>query len=195
MQEMTQPAFLSDGEIIDLFWNRSDSAIPETERKYGKYLFSVAENLLSDPKECEACKDETYLRVWNAIPPERPAVFSSYLSRLVRHAALDRFRGREGKEKAQSSLNLSLVELSETISDGNTVSHSFESRELGRAINDFVAGLPTLRRVLFVSRYFYGKTVEEIAATYSIPPPSVYRILSQIRGKLKIYLTEKEFLP
>ena len=192
MQDKTSSPNLSDREIVDLFWNRNESAIPETDRKYGEELFRIAYRILSDPSECEACKNEIYLKVWNSIPPARPDVLASYLSRLIRNVALDRYREREFRARLTSDVTEAMREYNETIPDEASVSRELETQELGKAINGFVEGLSPLRRALFVSRYYYGKTVEEIAAYFSISTFAVYRALKKIRKDLKNYLKERE---
>ena len=121
MQGKTSSPNLSDREIVDLFWNRDESAIPETDRKYGEELFRIAYRILSDPSECEACKNEIYLKVWNSIPPARPDVLASYLSRLIRNVALDRYREREFRARLTSDVTEAMREYNETIPAGKVI--------------------------------------------------------------------------
>ena len=195
MQALTSSPHLSDEELIALFWGRDKSAIPETNRKYGKALFRIARRILSDPKECEACRDEAYLRAWNAIPPKRPAVFPAYLTRLVRNAALDRYRETASQKRVPADFTESLDELSHVLSDETSLSRDLEARELGRAISDFLATLSERQRALFVARYYYGEPLEKVAAKLSFSRSAAYREIEKIRKDLKNHLTEKELIP
>ena len=194
--EQTKPTpFLSDKEIIRLYWTRNETAIAETDRKYGKLLIRVAGRVLSDPIECEECKTDTYLRVWRSIPPTKPRYFPGFLSSIARIVAVNRYRKKKQQTKIPNGMTVALEELAGALPDAANPQEAAEDHELGEAINGFVASLPTQRRALFVLRYYFAEPVTEIAASLSIPLSTAYRELEKIRQNLKEYLERKELYP
>ena len=83
---------LTDDEIIDMYWERNENAINETDKKYGNYLFTIANNIVNDKMDCEECVNDTYLGTWNRIPPTRPNIFKVFLSKIVRNIAISKYR-------------------------------------------------------------------------------------------------------
>lgn len=191
---MVRPAkkeYLPDETIIDLYWDRNEKAIEETDRKYGKYLFAVAYNIVYDNMDCEECLNDTYLNTWNAIPPKRPSVFQAFLTRIMRNQAVDKFRARSAAKRVPSELMVSLDELEDCIANDLTVEEELEVRELARALNTYLHSLSEREQFIFVCRYYYADRIASIAKMLKISEPTVFRSLADIRNGLKEHL-EKE---
>ena len=188
-----QAAVLADEKIIDLYWERNEQAISETDKKYGKYLFTIAYNIVHDRLDCEECLNDTYLGTWNRIPPTRPNVFQVFLSRIMRNIAIDRFRKNTAAKKIPSELVCSLEELDDCITDGMTVEEEYAVREIARVLNDYLRELPDRSEFIFVCRYYFSDYVKKIAEMLKVSEDTVYLELSNMRKLLKERL-EKEGL-
>lgn len=186
-------AVLADEKIIDLYWERNEQAISETDKKYGKYLFTIAFNIVHDRLDCEECLNDTYLGTWNRIPPTRPNVFQVFLSRIMRNIAIDRFRKNTAAKKIPSELVCSLEELDDCITDGMTVEEEYAVREIARVLNDYLRELPDRSEFIFVCRYYFSDYVKKIAEMLKVSEDTVYLELSNMRKLLKERL-EKEGL-
>lgn len=184
---------LADEKIIDLYWERDEQAISETDKKYGKYLFTIAYNIVHDRLDCEECLNDTYLGTWNRIPPTRPNVFQVFLSRIMRNIAIDRFRKNTAAKKIPSELVCSLEELDECIADGMTVEEEYAVREIARVLNDYLRELPDRSEFIFVCRYYFSDYVKKIAEMLKVSEDTVYRELSQMRKELKVRLEKEGF--
>lgn len=184
---------MEDERIVELFWRRSEEAIRETEAKYGSYCHKTAMSILGSAEDAEECVNDTLLRAWESIPPQRPAVFKSFLIKIVRSLALDRFRANSALKRGGGQLPLVLDELRECIGGSGDASTEAEARELGNAIREFVGRLPERERIFFVRRYFFTASVSDIAKGYDTSAGAVSASLDRTRKKLKNYL-EKEGL-
>lgn len=182
---------MEDERIVELYWERSESAISETAKKYGKYCHYIAYNVLSSDPDAEECVNDTYLRVWNAIPPARPRAFKSFIGTVTRNLALDRYHENRA-EKRNKNADLAFEELLECIpdstEDGRELSDEMALRD---AINGFLESLPKKTRIIFVRRYWYLSPVAHIAGDLGMSNSNVKVILMRTRKKLKEYL-EKE---
>ena len=178
----------NDEKLIDMYWERNPDAIQETDRKYGNVLQKVAYNILSDYQDCEECQNDTYFRVWKAIPSTRPTVFSTFLVRIMRWVALSRYKEKSRKKRIPSQLTLSLEELEDTISSEVLVEESYEAKEIGEMISNFVWSLNDRQRYLFMDRYYLAEPVEKTAAELAISVQTAYRELGKIKQSLKEYL-------
>lgn len=183
--------YLSDETIIDLYWDRNEKAIEETDRKYGKYLFAVAYNIVYDSMDCEECLNDTYLSTWNSIPPKRPTVFQAFLTRIMRNQAVDKFRTRSAAKRIPSELMISLDELEDCIANDLSIEEEIEVKELARALNNYLRSLPEREQFIFVCRYYYADKIASIAKMLKISEPTVFRSLSDMRNGLREHL-EKE---
>ena len=183
--------YLSDETIIDLYWDRNEKAIEETDRKYGKYLFAVAYNIVYDSMDCEECLNDTYLSTWNTIPPKRPTVFQAFLTRIMRNQAVDKFRTRSAAKRIPSELMISLDELEDCIANDLSIEEEIEVKELARALNNYLRSLPEREQFIFVCRYYYADKIASIAKMLKISEPTVFRSLSDMRNGLREHL-EKE---
>lgn len=180
-----QAAVLTDEKIIELYWARNEQAIGETDKKYGKYLFTIAYNIVHDRLDCEECLNDTYLGTWNRIPPTRPSVLQAFLSRIMRNIAIDRFRKNTASKKVPSELMCSLEELDDCIADGMTVEEEYAVREIARVLSDYLRELPDRSEFIFVCRYYFSDYVKKIAEMLKVSEDTVYRELAEMRQGLK----------
>ncbi len=191
MTSKQQEAFLSDEQIIDLYFAREERAIAETDKKYCQYLHTVAYSILENEQDAEECLQDTYLRVWNAVPPERPSVFHAFLAKIARNLSLNRLKTAKRKKRVPSEVSLSLDELGECMSDGDNMARQMQSAAIACVINRYLDSVPNRRMYVFVSRYFYFLTIPQIAKRLSCSTSVVNRELAEIRRELRIEL-EKE---
>lgn len=182
---------MKDDQIIELYWQRDENAIRETQTQYGKYCHAIAEHILHDDKDAEECVNDTWLQAWNNIPPQRPTYLQLYLAKITRNLAFGRYRTSHAKKRGGGEANAVLEELAECLAGTSDVETEYLGQELADSINRFVRSLPELKGNLFVRRYFYTEPVSEIAKRYGLTENHIMVILSRVRKKLKIYL-EKE---
>lgn len=179
-----------DAKIIQLYWDRDESAIAHTDEKYGKYCHSIAYNILHSHPDAQECVNDTYLQVWNAIPPQRPDRFRAFLGKIVRNLALNRY-AHSHAQKRSGTLAVALDEVAEFLPDPKETGDFTEELRLREVINGFVASLPKETRIIFVRRYWYMSSVRNIARDLSIPVGTVKSILFRTRKQFRDYL-EKE---
>lgn len=183
---------MEDRHIIQLFLRRAETAVGALADKYGKQLHKLARNILGDREDAEECVNDTYLAVWNAIPPNEPDPLSAYVLRIGRNTALKRLRGNMA-QKRNTTYDLSLEELSSCISSCD-LNEALNARALGQAIDAFLDTLSKENRSLFVRRYWFGDSVKDIARSVGLTENTVSVRLNRTRGKLKDYLTQEGFL-
>lgn len=183
-------ALASDEEIIELYWNRDESAIGETDRKYGKYLLSVAHNILCDKQDCEECLNDSYLGVWRAIPPERPRVLRAFLTVILRRNAINKYNYLTAKRRVPSALTESLEELDGSI--GSDERDEERAKHLGGLISDYLRSVSKRRRYIFMSRYYLLEPIESIARELGVSRSTIDKELSAIRTELRAYLEREE---
>lgn len=176
---------MEDKKIIDLYWQRSEEAISQTESKYGAYCHSIAWNILYDHEDTEECVNDTWLRTWDTIPPQRPGVFQTFLGKITRNLSLDRWR-RNHAQKRDSGILLALDELDECVPCTN--SNMSEDLAIREALNGFLRGLKPVHRKVFLRRYWYMSPVKEIAEDYGLSESKVKMLLLRTREKLKAHL-------
>ena len=162
---------MEDSKIIDLYFERSQSAIKETHEKYGHYCHTIAYNVLYSYEDAEECVNDTYLRAWKSIPPHRPSRLSAFLGKITRNLALDRYDSRTAK-KRECPLELALEEISECVPDVSAERES-DGGVLRDAINSFLASLPRRTRIIFMQRYWYLSSISEISASLGISESNV----------------------
>lgn len=177
---------MDDNKIIQLFFARMDSAISALSKKYGTRLQRTALNILGDPQDAEEAVNDTYLALWNKIPPERPDPLGVYVCRVVRNIALKQLRTSTA-QKRNNHYDLSLEELTESLS-GGTLEETLDTRILGDAINHFLDTLQTEQRVLFVRRYWFGDSIRGIARDLGLTENATTVRLHRLRTQLKDYL-------
>lgn len=182
---------LSDEQIIQLYWDRNETAITATDEKYGRYLYTIAYNVLHDRLDCEECLNDTYLGTWNRIPPTRPAAFMVFLSKIMKNIAVDRHRKNTAEKRVPGELTASLDELEDCIPAGESVEDEFTRGEIVRILNDYLRTLKERQLTVFVSRYYYCDTLDSIAEMTGTSVNTVLRDLAAIRKGLAARL-EKE---
>ena len=187
---MTQ---LEDSKIISLFFERSEQAVEELNRKYGPAVKKTAANILSDRLDVEECVNDTYLRVWNSIPPQNPNPLVSYVCKIARNLAIDRYHANKA-EKRNESFDLVLEEMEECIPSGMNVETEYDAKELTASINRFLSTLNREDRFLFVRRYWYGDSIADLAAMTKGNTDRISVRLFRIREKLKKSLVKEGLL-
>jgi RNA polymerase sigma-70 factor (ECF subfamily) len=184
---------LSDDEIVELYWQRQEKAIHATDKKYGKYLYTVAYNILRDGQDSEESLNDTYLGAWNAMPPNRPNRLHVFLSKITRNISLGRVRKRTAEKRIPPELILSLEELDDGMCFEVGEDEKYLIRQLGYILNDYLASLSDRRTFIFVCRYYYGDSVESIAKMLGLSVNTISRELSTIRRGLKEILAKEGF--
>lgn len=184
---------MEDCDIIQLYFDRDEQAIAETSAKYGNYCRSIALNILNNPQDAEECVNETYLKAWNAIPPNRPVLFKTFLGRITRNLSFNQYRKMNAEKRGNGQMNVILDELEECLSDGNDSSKEFSRTELVEAINEFLKKLPQTQRIMFVRRYWYADPVSQIAKRCGVSENAVSVALNRLRRKLHNELLERGF--
>lgn len=182
---------MDEKQIIELYWVRSERAIDETARKYGRFCHSIAFNILSNYQDSEECVNDTYLHSWNAIPPRRPDKLSAFLGRITRNLALNRYVRDNAQKRGGGQMVYALEELAECIPDPNTVERRVDDRLLAEKLNIFLSQLPGDNRRIFLRRYWQLSTVKEIASDLGVSESKVKMSLMRTRGKLKNYLEQE----
>ena len=185
---------MDDEAILSLYWQREHAAVTETERKYGRLCFSVANNILTNREDSEECVNDTWLHAWNSIPPARPLRFSAWLARITRNLAVSRLRERGAQKRGGGEIPLVLEELSECIPGSSDPQRSVERQELAEAVNRFLAGLDPAVRDLFVARYFYAVPLTELSDHTGWTVGKVKSLLRRTRLKLRTTLNEEGLL-
>ena len=185
-------AFLTDKQIIDLYWHRDESAIEETDKKYGRMLFRIAYNLLSDRMDCEECKNDTYVRAWRSIPPTRPRVLPAYLTEIMRRVAINKYKQKTSQRRVPSELTVSMDELRDSLQNEASLGGERDAEEIGKVINAFLREIPERRRYIFIERFYFAEHVEEIATELSVSVATVYREIERIKKDLKVYLERND---
>lgn len=178
---------MEDHRIVDLYFARSEQAIAETQRKYGRYCRAVAYNILLSREDAEECENDTYLRAWNAIPPHRPSRLATFLGKITRNLALDRYDRMHTQKRAHTAAVFE--EMEECLPSGDA--SPADEIALKEAINGFLSTLTKRDRVIFMRRYWYMLPLRDIAQGMAVTESGVKAILSRTRLKLKHYL-EKE---
>lgn len=181
---------MEDGQIIELYWNRDQRAIGETDGKYGKLLHGIAWNVLRSREDSEECVNDTYLRAWEAIPPTRPGAFRVWLGQITRNLSLDRWKSRRA-EKRGGGAELLLGELEDCLPAPAGRQRTVEDGELAELLNVFLRRLSREGRAMFLRRYWYGESVAEVAEALGCGEGKVKSSLFRSRKALREYL-EKE---
>lgn len=182
---------MEDVQIVQLYFERREQAIEETAGKYGKYLFSIAHNILSSNRDAEETVNDTYLGAWNSIPPHRPHRLSTYLGKITRRISLDKWKANRTQKRGGGEVTLALQELEDCLAGTDTPQQRLEQKELTAQINVFVKMLPDTEQKLFIRRYWYLDPVKTIAKEYGFSESKVKSMLSRTRSKLKTHLQKE----
>lgn len=184
---------MEDEKIIELYWERNQSAITQTEQKYGSYCRRIADNILYDREDCEECLNDTWLRAWNSMPTERPRILSAFLGAITRNLSLDRYRRKHSAKRGKGEIPYIFDELRDCAGREEPSAH-IEQKELISGINRFLAGLDTESRVIFVRRYWYMDSIGTIAGRLAVSESKVKSSLFRSRKKLREYLEREGLL-
>lgn len=184
---------MEDEKIVSLYWDRNEAAIRETEEKYDRYLTKIAYNILSSHEDSRESVNDTYLAAWNSMPPHKPSVLSTYLAKLTRRISIDIFRGRNRQKRQGSEYALSLSELGDCVSGGNTTEEIVNVRLLADAIGLYLRTLPEDARNLFIGRYYFLDSLREAAAYCGMTESKAKTVLYRTRLGLKEYLEKEGF--
>ena len=183
---------MEDTKIIDLYFARNETAITETDQKYGAYCRSIAWNILQNHEDSEECVSDTWLRAWNAMPPQRPRVLRQFLAKITRNLSLDRFRAGHAQKRGSGEVPLALEELKECVGSGDPATDA-ERKLLEELIGQFLQQLSERDRGVFLRRYFYMESHKDIAARYGMKETNVRLCLSRTRQRLREYLRKEDF--
>lgn len=186
---------MNDEKIIELFFRRDEQAIRESMNAYGAYCRAVAAGILNDPADIEEAVADTWLAVWDAIPPHRPQYLRLFLGRITRNQAIGIWRKHNAKSRGSGQAALALEELGECVSPEGSPEQVVDAAELRRAINRFLKEQPIQRRQVFLRRYFYMEDIPTIAHRYDLKEVNVRMMLSRTRQKLKKFLTQEGYIP
>ena len=182
---------MEDHAIIDLYWAREERALEETDRKYGPYCRTIAHQILHSREDTEECVNDTWLRAWNAIPPQRPCVLSAFLGKITRNLSLDRCRLTRADKRGGGTVAVALEELGDCVPSSNSVEQAVEYTELTRQLDTFLRTLPEKECCLFLRRYWYLDSTRDMSARFSMSESSVKTMLHRTRNKLRTYLTQQ----
>ena len=179
---------MNDNEIIELYWQRSENAISESQQKYGGYCGTIARNILHSAEDAEECVNDTWAKAWNVIPPSKPNRLSVFLGRITRTLAIDRWRAKSTQKRGNGEISLCLDELAECVSNNDSI---VDDLILKDALERFLRGLKADAAQLFLLRYWYMLPIKDIALRRSVSEGAVKMSLSRTRAALREFL-EKE---
>lgn len=182
---------MDDKKIVELFWERSEAAIYETADKYGGYCQYISYNILHNYEDAQECVNDTYLKAWKAIPPHRPNRLSTFLGKITRNLSLNRLKKYTAEKRGFGQAEIALAEMEDCIPATGSVDEAIDEKFLAESINVFLSGLPKIKRQIFVRRYWYMSSIQDISAEYGMSESKIISMLFRIRAKLKLHL-EKE---
>ena len=185
---------MQDEQIVELYWQRDESAIAVTQEKYNAYLMKIARNILNNTEDSEESVNDTYLAAWNSMPPQKPSVLSAYLGKLTRRISISLYRKKNSKKRQGSEYALSLAELEDVMSHGDTPETEMEAALLGEVINRFLRTLTAAERNTFIGRYYYMDPLKEVAAYCGLTEAGAKTMLYRTRQKLKEALAKEGFI-
>ena len=176
---------MEDSAIVDLYWQRSERAIPETECKYGGYCHTVAMRIVNNREDAEECVNDTWLGAWNSMPENRPSYLAPYLAKLTRWLSISKLKTQNRLKRGGGEIMLSLAELDSELGEGTDLARQIELKELSDYLDVFLTGLPIEERKVFLARYWYAASIREIAEKSSYSESKVKSMLLRTRRKLK----------
>ncbi|MBR6768091.1 MAG: sigma-70 family RNA polymerase sigma factor [Clostridia bacterium] len=180
---------MNDHRIIELYFARDEEAIKQTDIKYGKLCHSVAYNILNNNEDSEECVNDTYIGVWNAIPPTRPNNFMAFVCKITRNLSLKRLEAMSRQKRSQAIL-ISLDELAEVLSD-ESIANRVSDEDIGKLISDFLRNEKSEIRDVFIRKYYFFDSIGDIARRYDFTESKVKNMLHHTRTKLKDFLIKE----
>lgn len=184
---------MEDTRIVDLYWARSESAIAETSKKYGKYCYSIAFSILENAEDADESVNDTYLDAWNAMPPHRPAVLSAFLGKITRRLSIQKWRMKHAEKRGGGEITLALEELADCVPSDNNVEREIEAAELAKNLNAFFQTLSLNERDIFIGRYWFMLPIAEISAKTGFGESKIKMMLLRTRKKLRAYLKRRGY--
>lgn len=182
-----------DNEIIRRFFERDESALAAVSKKYGKYCGAIARNILGNEQSAEECVNDTLMRLWETIPPDRPSYLPAFIGKIARNIALNGIRASNALKRGGGEIDAVLDEIGELVSNADSVEDAAERHELMSAVNDFLGTLPENKRMVFVLRYWHCESISEIAMCLGMSQSNVSNVLRRERKKLMDYLNKRGF--
>jgi len=184
---------VNDEQIVDLYWQRDETAVQLTSDKYEAYLTRIAHNILSDLEDSRECVNDTYLRAWNSMPTNRPKVLSTFLGKIARNIAIDLFRRKNSAKRYASEYALSLSEIEDSFKGGDSTEHEVDARMLDKAIVHFLRELPEDARNTFIARYYFFDSLKDVASYCCMSEAKLKSMLYRTRQSLRAYLIKEGF--
>lgn len=184
---------MEDKEIVDLYFDRNEEAINQSNIKYGGYCGKIAYNILYDYEDSKECVNDTWLNAWNSIPPTKPNKLGIYLGKICRNLALNMYEKYTALKRGGTQSELALDELEEVVGHKSDVEEYVDESLLKDSINNFLRGIDKNNRIVFVSRYFYMSSINEISKEYGLSESNVKMMLKRTRDKLKEYLIKEGY--
>lgn len=184
---------MKDDAIIDLYFQRDENAILESDIKYGGYCRAIAGNILRSREDTEECINDTWFKAWNAMPPTRPDVLKLFFAKITRNLSFDKYKKMNAQKRGGGEIDIALSELEECIAAHSNVENEVNAKELENSVNRFLDTLPERERNIFLRRYFYVEKSGAIAQRYNLAPNHVSVILARTREKLKKHLTDEGY--
>ncbi len=184
---------MTDEQIVEMYWDRDEQAISVTSEKYGTYCYSVAYGILHDEEDSKEIVNDTYMSAWNSMPPNKPNILKTFLGKITRRLSVDKWRRKNAKKRGGEIAEI-LNELSECVSPSGDPIAAIEKEMLDKTINTFVRELRDTEQRVFLCRYWYAKSVKEIAKIFGFSESKVKVMLMRTRNKLKARLETEELL-
>ena len=184
---------MEDSGIVELYWARSEDAITESARQYGRYCYSIAYAILCSHEDSEECVSDTWQRAWNVMPPQRPACLQAFFGKITRNLSLNRYKERHAAKRGGGQVALALDELAECLPAADNVELAEEDAALTALLDRFLESLGRETRIIFVQRYWYLRSVREIAAGLHMGESAVKMSLSRSRDRLRALLEQEGF--
>lgn len=184
---------MEDQKIVELYLNRDEKAIYETQVKYGNYCYAIAYNILHNNEDCQECVSDTYLKTWESIPPHIPEILSTYLGKITRRLSIDYYRKDKTLKRGGNEFKVSLDEIDECVASNSSIKEELDKEYLAESINSFLSKLKKEDRMIFVCRYFYFDSINDISSRFNYSESKVKMALKRTRDKLKDYLIEEGY--
>ena len=182
---------MEDRDIIALYLERNQDAIAETEKKYGRYCYSIAYNILYNAEDAEESVNDALMNAWNSIPPHMPSILSAFLGKLTRYVSLKKWRYARTQKRGGGEIAIAYEELSDCIPGGKSVEEELQEKELAEIIDCFLDELPVTERHFFFCRYWYFDDISTISKQFGFSSSKVKSMLYRIRKKLLFRLNEE----
>ena len=185
---------MKDEEMVGLYWMRSEDAVAATAEKYGNYCYSIAFSILHNAEDAEECVNDAYLAAWNSIPPHRPERVAAFLGKITRNVSLNRWKQYNAQKRGEGQTELALSELEECIPAKTGIEQAVEDELLTWSIEKFLYSQPRLKRNLFIRRYWYISSIQELADEYGMSESKVKSLLFRMRKNLKLHLAKEDII-